>query len=426
MLGLNDWYETLALRAQEMKAGRKNVVHRRLDEETVPPKPKRISADYCYQLEQWYCSFTQDCIVDCVECGWHTATDIEAVTCVAATIESCRKQGKIYCESDDSCHPFGDCEACAGKPISDYAQGKCLAAWWNEASPDVSTWVCRSRHKCGRKCVFDQDCLYGLKRCINEKCAPLSLKKKDASSNAQLCAGDEDCPHLGYYCPTSTDPFYDRVCQPQKLVGEKCAANTDTIECVPEARCNTGEVPHRCRQLFSLTIGELSSDPVLCTFSVTENGKCSVAVQSKSVSQPCVEDTDCPTTGNSTGVCVCKAWWDSEDARYCMPVAGDFRNHNEALRDLMWFVAKNCGSFWTEAECLDEFVEARRLKLALDCETQTLSGGPYLPPTDCNLRDGNELMGRKWTAMTDTPLFVDSCLELERMMGDTTEVKTDL
>lgn len=94
-----------------------------------------------------------------------------------------------------------------------------------------------------------------------------------------------------------------------------------------------------------------------------------------------------------TGVCVCKAWWDTSDAKYCMPVAGDYANHLQALRRFQAFKESNCGSFWTEAECLRVWGSAaKKLKLALDCETQQLSGGPYLPPDECHLNNDERFL----------------------------------
>ncbi|CAE7162731.1 unnamed protein product [Symbiodinium pilosum] len=52
---------------------------------------------------------------------------------------------------------------------------------------------------------------------------------------------------------------------------------------------------------------------------------------------------------------MCKAWWDKDDPKYCMPVAGDYARHQEALRNYLWFRASNCGNFWTEQECLRIF-----------------------------------------------------------------------
>lgn len=432
--GLDDFLETAAVRTRERRRSlRRRLVgitqERRLQgtesQDTASagsadPQSQgsavdtevRITADYCYKQGKRYCSFNQACISDCVLCGWHTATDLESSRCVPPNPKSCMEEGKIYCASDETCHPFGECKRCQSRPIADYSQFQCLAPWWYEASADVDTWVCRYRNKCGRMCHNDQDCLFGLKRCIDGACAPLRTK-----DTKDVCAVDEDCPHLGYYCPTSDDPSYVRICQPQKRVGDKCATNTNTIECQPDSRCNTAEIPHRCRRLFSLELGYPSSDPLLCTFGVKDaEGACTVAAQSKSVSQPCDFDTDCETTieGVHAG-CRCKAWWDSEDSRYCLPVAGDYANHNENLRNYVWFVAQNCGSFWTEDECLEEFKEARRLKLTLDCETQQLSGGPFVPHPSSGLGDGSELVGRKWVTMSDKAIFVDYCLELQKI-----------
>merc|ERR1712224_323856 len=75
-------------------------------------------------------------------------------------------------------------------------------------------------------------------------------------------------------------------------------------------------------------------------------------------------------------------------SKYCEPVAGDFPEYLESLRDFMWFQAKNCGSFWTEEQCMQVWGNSfRSLKLKYECDKQKIAGGPYLPPGDSGVQD---------------------------------------
>merc|ERR1712043_7506 len=106
----------------------------------------------------------------------------------------------------------------------------------------------------------------------------------------------------------------------------------------------------------------------------------------------CDSDVDCRTTDATgrTGSCTCKSWWATSDSRYCLPVAGDYMNHQEKYRNYMWYREVNCGNHWTEAECLNVFgIEAQKLKYEYECERQTLAGGPFLPPADCGIAAGD-------------------------------------
>lgn len=236
-------------------------------------------------------------------------------------------------------------------------------------------------------CRSDQDCTYGLKRCLGNACQPLQ------PYNANLtCANDFDCPHLGYYCPA--DPtggeniYWVQYCRRQKQKDETCKEDR---ECSPDTRCNTAEPQPRCRRYFSLDIGIPSKDDTLCALGWRDRfNKCAPPAKSKEAGRTCDSDRDCVTTDATgrTGSCRCKAWWDKDDSKYCNPVTGDYEDHWTKRRDYVGFRASKCGSFWSEHECLKIWGnEAQVLKLNMQCETQKLSGGPYLPPEDCNVVD---------------------------------------
>merc|ERR1719159_2068084 len=109
------------------------------------------------------------------------------------------------------------------------------------------------------KCVHDQDCLHGMRRCLNGECQP--LQPYNAS---HLCEHDDDCAHKGYYCPEDAtgdqNPYWVQYCRQQKTEGEMCLADR---ECLPDHRCNLAESAPRCRRLFSLPIGEYASEQYL-------------------------------------------------------------------------------------------------------------------------------------------------------------------
>jgi len=162
-------------------------------------------------------------------------------------------------------------------------------------------------------------------------------------------------------------------------------------ECEPELRCNTEEAQPRCRRLFSLEEGSPAADDVFCTSGWRDRlDKCAPAAKSKQAGRSCDGDRGCETTDitGRTGNCVCKAWWERDEAKYCEPVAGDYEDHQMRLRDFLYFKVTNCGHFWTEEECMQVFGDkVMRLKLEIDCEKQKLSNGPYLPPPDCGIND---------------------------------------
>merc|ERR1712039_357224 len=154
---------------------------------------------------------------------------------------------------------------------------------------------------------------------------------------------------------------------------------------------------------FSLGIGVDASMDDLCEFGWRDRyGLCAPPAKSRNAGGACDSDADCITTDATgrTGSCVCKSWWMDSDSRYCLPVAGDYDNHQERYRNYIWYKLTNCGNLWTEAECLQVFgAEALKLKYEYECETQTLAGGPFLPPSDCGIA-------------ADDTRFVDSCAEL--------------
>jgi hypothetical protein len=140
-----------------------------------------------------------------------------------------------------------------------------------------------------------------------------------------------------------------------------------------------------------LAIGTPAKDDTLCELGWRDKfGKCAPPAKSKEAGRSCDSDSECVTTDATgrTGQCRCKAWWDRDDSKYCEPVAGDYEEHWKTRREYIFYRFQNCGSFWTEDECVRVFgAAALSKKLDMQCETQKLSGGPYLPPSDCNLAD---------------------------------------
>lgn len=350
-----------------------------------------VTPELCGALNprRYYCSFDISCKLNCEECGWKSAHDEAYSTCVRPTNIACKADNaKVYCLSDDRCHPPGNCTECVDRPIVDYSQSMCLAKWWEmEPLPLWTNWVCRFRNKVGMPCFHDQDCIHGLRRCLYNKCLP-----KQPYNSKHECLSDHDCPHLGFYCPTDptggANPYWIQYCRRQRSVGMVCAEDR---ECEPDLQCNTAEPQPRCRKLFSLEVGALAKADELCSRGWRDrDDKCAVPAKSKEAGRPCHLDSDCVTTDMTgrPGSCVCKAWWADDESRYCLPVAGDYDNHQESLRDFLYFKATKCGSFWTEDECFEVFGDtARKLKLKVLCETQTLAKGPYLPPADCGIDD---------------------------------------
>ncbi|KAF4661687.1 hypothetical protein FOZ61_003021 [Perkinsus olseni] len=359
-----------------------------------------------------FCALDQTCKPDgdCSECGWKTAVDHAEHKCVQPNPTNCKRDlGKNYCPLDSTCHSANSCQNCTGYTAIDRVQGLCVAAWWDDTPPTPApgsdgdlegppTWVCRDRRKVGMTCRTDMDCIYGRRRCVENVCQPLPHIEATASSGTAaaaqedipLCAIDLDCGHVGFYCPDDPadgeDPYWRKSCRRQKTEGEDCEADR---ECSPDFKCNTYETPPKCRRMFSLAIGAASPYPELCSSGFLDTfNLCSAAAKSHRVGRRCDSDRDCTTTDltGQTGECVCKAWWSSGDSKYCMPVAGDSSNNQERWRDWLYYRAKYCGSFWDERECLEERgVEAEKKYYALLCETQQLSGGPYIPPAECGL-----------------------------------------
>jgi hypothetical protein len=335
----------------------------------------------------YYCSFDQSCKADCKECGWKSAADTAFYQCVRPDALTCHADGsQEFCPTDQACKPNGDCSGCLDRQIVDHASHTCLAVWWKDTpSRQWTDWVCRDRNKVGMPCRADQDCVYGMKKCLGGKCQPLQ------PYNANLtCESDNDCPHLGYYCPA--DPtggeniYWVQYCRRQKLKDETCKEDR---ECVPNTLCNTAEAQPRCRRYFSLDIGIAAKQDILCELGWRDKlSKCAAPARSKEVGRSCDSDADCTTTDATgrTGTCACKAWWDQDDSKYCKPVTGDYKKHWKVMRDYIAYRTSNCGSFWSEEECLRIFGDAvLQLKLAVLCEEQKLSGGPYLPPPDCGI-----------------------------------------
>jgi len=341
---------------------------------------------------KFFCTFDQSCKADCKECGWKSATDSAFSMCVRPTALTCHADGgKEFCATDQSCHPNGDCSSCVDRPIVDHASHMCLAVWWKpEPSPQWTNWVCRDRNKVGMPCRNDQDCIHGLKRCLGGTCQPLQPYNQNLT-----CEVDYDCPHLGYYCPA--DPtggeniYWVQYCRRQKQKDETCQEDR---QCYPDTLCNTAEPQPRCRRYFSLKIGTPAKDDTLCSLGWRDRfGKCAPPAKSKEAGRNCDSDRDCLTTDATgrTGECRCKSWWDKDDSKYCEPVTGDYKDHWVKRRDYLSFRFNQCGSFWTEEECLRVYgSQGWKLKLGMLCEMQKLAGGPYMPPADCNVVDAEK------------------------------------
>jgi len=338
-----------------------------------------------------YCPLSMTCMPprDCSTCGWKTTVDRKNHLCIQPSPIACKNDGgRSYCPTDMSCHPSGDCSNCPSMPIADHAQYKCLEPWW-EPKPRAtwSSWVCRQQAKVGMKCTFDQDCIHGMRRCLLGVCQSLQPYNPQ-----QPCARDLDCPHVGYYCPIDPtggeDPYWVQFCRKQRAAGEKCAENR---ECGPGTVCNTVERPPRCREFFSLEMGELAADPNLCIYGWTDaDDVCTVPAQSKERGRACGVDHDCQTTDltGKTGVCACRKWWDAGEPKHCLAVAGDMRNHMQSVRDWFWFRSDACGTFWHEEECIEQHgMAAKKLLWKVKCEMQQLSNGPHLPPLACGISD---------------------------------------
>lgn len=380
------------------------------------PSPRRLqsnglgdgyvpTAEDCAALGQYYCSFDEACKADCQECGWKSAHDIAFSTCVVPTPASCRADnGKVYCLSDDLCHPAGDCSQCVDRPVVDFSQYTCLAVWWDpEPLPQWTNWICRDRNKVGMPCRHDQDCIHGLKRCLNGYCAPKQPYNPD-----HTCDDDLDCPWQGYYCPADPtggeNPYWIKYCREQRTDGMTCS---ETRECAPGTLCNLAEAQPRCRKLFSLPYGARASRDIFCSLGWRDReDKCAPPAKSKEVGRPCNSSSECTTTDATgrTGECVCKSWWMYDTAKYCLPVTGDFAEKMVHMRNYLYYIHTECGSHWTEEDCQRIGGDrAKRLKLSYECEAQQLSGGPYLPPDSCNIYDPVR--------------FPDRCAELQALGG---------
>jgi len=365
-------------------------------QESVPKQAVTPEVCNARNPRQYYCSFDADCKSDCKACGWKSATDRAFSVCVQPSPEVCFADGgQVFCPSDEQCHPPGNCQNCVDRTVVDHAQHTCLALWWDPLPlTEWTNWVCRWRNKVGMPCIYDQDCIYGMRRCLSGACMPFQPYNAN-----QTCESDFDCPHLGFYCPSDPtggqNPYWVQYCRSQRSEGMTCAEDR---ECEPGLRCNVGEPQPRCRKLFSLKIGALAAEDVFCEFGWRDrDGKCAPPAQSKQAGRSCDTDLDCETTDATgrTGSCTCKAWWDKDDPKYCKPVSGDFSRHQEALRNYLWFRASRCGTFWTEAECLRIFGnKAMSLKSAVECEEQKLSGGPYTPPAECGIMDDERFRDR--------------------------------
>lgn len=370
----------------------------------APHQIMSVDRDVCANLNEYYCALKKVCVPSCeTGCNWQSVENNEQSSCDTPSPETCAKVNKYFCGSDDACHT--SCNSCTGRGILDASQSACLAPWWNpNPSNDMSTWVCRHRYKVGRVCNHDQDCIYGLRKCAelktttNRYFAAKECLPYKPYEETHMCEVHHDCPHINYYCPkdpTGVDSFWIQYCRKAKGENRKC---THDDECQTDMLCNLMDSPSpRCRRYFSLPLGHRAHSPLLCTTLWTNNNNvCTYAAKSKRVGRRCASDSDCTTTDptGKTGTCSCKDWWSSGTSKYCLPVAGDYDNKVEKMRDWLYFKAKNCGRFWTDQDCLEEFGdEAKKLHHALECETQTLSRGPYLPPADdCQLNPNNDFV----------------------------------
>ena len=331
------------------------------------------------QSGKFYCLADQTCVTACADCAWLRAEDLQSHRCVAPTPGSCKAIGKMYCSSSASCLPFGDCTECNELVFADTVRFTCLAAWWGNTPSALSAdWVCRDRKGAGMSCRSDQDCVAGTLMCVGSTCEPITTG---------VCATDRDCA-IGFYCPPDPtggeDPFYTQDCKPQKADGETCTADS---ECVGTSRCNSFD--DTCRSLFSLPPGTAVSDPFLCDSGQvgSDGATCSVPYGSRRLAQACVADADCLTTDPSGSVaeCSCRNWWDdnTQACKACVPVFGDFGNYGESLRNYLYNRGVQCGSVWTESECLREKPKVQSMWKQYMCEEQRLRGGLVAVPEPC-------------------------------------------
>lgn len=170
--------------------------------------------------KKYFCSFDVSCKTHCRECGWKSATDRAFSICVPPSPDVCYADGhKVFCESDQSCHPAGDCSNCVDRTVVDHSQHTCLALWWNpKPLAQWTNWVCRHRNKVGMPCNNDQDCIFGMRRCLAGACAPFQPYNAN-----QTCVNDFDCPHNGFYCPSDPtggqNSYWVQYCRKQRTVG---------------------------------------------------------------------------------------------------------------------------------------------------------------------------------------------------------------
>ncbi|KAF4676399.1 hypothetical protein FOL47_006313 [Perkinsus chesapeaki] len=383
-----------------------------------------------------FCPLDQSCKPDgdCSECGWKTAVDHVEHKCVQPNPTNCKgDMGKNYCPLDSTCHPANSCGNCTGYTAIDRVQGLCIAAWWDDAPPTLppgsdgdtegpATWVCRYRRKVGMSCRTDMDCIYGQRRCVSGSCSPLAFIEDGSSTGTQdsvpLCTIDLDCGHVGFYCPddptNGEDPYWRKSCRRQKGVGEDCDADR---ECFPDLRCDTFESPPNAARWLpnpgmsvAGQFGVLGSVAAICGF-LSRQANASAS----------------PGGAAETPSRMARPLFSTAQCRYCMPVAGDFANNQEKLRDWLYYKSKHCGSFWDEEECLEQGgVEAEKIYYALLCEAQQLSGGPYIPPAQCGLQGDDKYvdycakvagMRSKATASLHSPFLILSIIALKLLDG---------
>ncbi|CAD7962019.1 unnamed protein product [Amoebophrya sp. A120] len=311
----------------------------------------------CAVSNAFYCSLKQNCVHDCHrDCGWKAVNDRNTQQCLPANPENCEKarQGH-FCPNLNKC--FFNCRKdCPLEPIADYKGNTCREPWWTEiksggSSKNVTSTtgaaapanikaataeellapgVCRYRRKTGQACLQDQDCLYGLRRCVlispfTQPGGQLPLLFEDDSESQKKfpvvypiekgpvgvcaplqpynelhrCKHHLDCPHVGYYCPpdmTGLDGFYLRYCRKQLSVNSKCQFD---FECEELTLCNKAEHLSigKCRRLFSLPLGHTSSDKDLCQSGyMNQNFVCAVSPKSKRAGRGCERDQDCTST----------------------------------------------------------------------------------------------------------------------------------
>ena len=329
---------------------------------------------------KFFCALDNSCIEDCFSsCGWLNTPDPSTSRCIPPSLNACRTNGLFFCSSTPSC--VGSCNSgCPNLSAEDKTASMCRSVWWTDQPTD---WVCAFRKSADQSCVSDIDCVFGQRACDANKgiCVP----------SAETCGSDRDCG-IGFYCPSDPtagqDPFFQQTCKPQQTEGGDCIKDSD---CLGLFRCSGDG---KCRGLFSIQEGQLSSKPELCISGQLDAtlSHCASPFRGTRSGQACRVDQDCSTTDSSgsLGACKCIGWWDNDAVacKRCQAVTGDLKNNGESLRNWLFAKGTYCHSAWSDDECRNEngAIIASSWNQYM-CEVQTLSGGVSLLESDSACTD---------------------------------------